>query len=263
MVEHCQGEFPPSIRVQIILPTYNEAENLAVLVEELQSLGLNLHMLIVDDNSKDGTQSIARELGERFGNVTLIARTGKFGLGSALKAGLIEALAADAEYIMTMDADCSHDPADVPRLLEAVRSGRADMVQGSRYIRGGGVCRWSVKRRWFSRAANFLYHLAAGGPREYTTNFRILSRRAASVVVDRARVCGYGFVPESTLLVMAAGLTVGEIPITFAGRLRGKSKLGMTEVIKGVTSFLVITLQYRLRIGRFSRRRSANLLVPD
>ena len=247
----------------VVLATYNEAENLAVLVESLEGLGEDLELFIVDDNSQDGTRAVAENLSAKFHNVNIINRPSKLGLGSALRTGLSAALATNARYAMTMDADCSHDPADVPRLLEAARSGRADVIQGSRYIPGGGVCRWSIKRRWFSRTANFLYHLAAGGPHEYTTNFRILSRRAASVVVDRARGCGYDFVPESTLLVMAAGLTVEEVPITFTGRLRGESKLGMTEVIKGVTSFLVIALQYRLQLGRFSRSRSANLPAPD
>jgi len=247
----------------VVLATYNEAENLAVLVESLEGLGEDLELFIVDDNSNDGTREVAEYLSAKFHNLNIINRPRKLGLGSALRTGLSAALATDARYAMTMDADCSHDPADVPRLLVAVRDGRADMVQGSRYIRGGGVCRWSVKRRWFSRTANFLYHLAAGGPHEYTTNFRILSRRAASVVVGRTRRSGYDFMPESTLLVMSAGLTVWEIPITFAGRLQGASKLGVTEVIRGVTSFLAVTLQYRLQIGRFSRSRPADLPARD
>ncbi len=242
----------------IVVPTYNEAENLALLVQELEQLGLDLHVFVVDDNSPDGTQQVARELSGNFGNVTLISRPGKLGLGSALRAGLKEALATDPPYLMTMDADCSHDPRDVPRLLDEIRAGDADLVQGSRYIDGGGVRGMSLIRRASSRMANLFYHWCAGAPHESTTNFRVFSRRAASVVAERAKGRQSEFVPEAVLLVLAAGMGVAEVPILFTNRARGSSKAGPIQVLNGITSLFSTSLQYRLRLGRFSRLPTAD-----
>lgn len=237
----------------IVLATYNEASNLPRLVGALEGLGLELHLLVIDDSSPDGTQQVAQELSAAFGNVTVIGRPGKLGLGSALRDGLRAALATDARYIMTMDADYSHDPLDVPRLLDAMRSSGADLVQGSRYITGGGVRGWGPGRQLLSRAANLLYQWCAGAPHESTNNFRIFSRRAASVVVARAKGRDYEFVPEATLLVLAAGLRVQEVPIVFTDRTRGQSKLGLKQAMKAVVSFFSSSFQYRLGLGRFVR----------
>ena len=238
----------------VVLPTYNEAGNLALVVKELEGLGLDLHLLIVDDNSQDGTQQVAKELAEEFGNVTVIARPGKLGLGSALRVGLKEALASDARYLITMDADCSHDPRDVVRLLEVMRGGTVDLVQGSRYVDGGGVRQYALSRQLPSRIVNLMYHWCAGSPHESTTNFRVFTRRAASLVVDRAEGRDYEFVPEAVLLVLAAGLSVVEVPILFTGRLRGSSKLGTKQALRGIVSIFSASFQYRLRLGRFARR---------
>lgn len=238
----------------IILPTYNEAENLAVLVEQLEELGLDLDLLVVDDNSQDGTQQIARDLGEKFGNVTLIARPDKLGLGSALKTGLIEALATDASYVMTMDSDCSHEPKDVPRLLEEARREESDLVQASRYIKGGGVQGMAFFRRMPSRCVNLFYHLVAGAPQECTTNFRVFTRRAASLVVDRSKGQHFEFMPEVVFLVLAAGLKVEQVPIVFMPRHSGESKLGLKQATTGMVSVFSNTLLYRLRLGRYRRR---------
>jgi dolichol-phosphate mannosyltransferase len=241
----------------IVLPTYNEADNLAIVVRELEHLEEDLEVLVVDDNSQDGTQQVAQELSRAYGNVTVIARPGKLGLGSALRLGLAEALETGARYVITMDADQSHDPRDVVRLLQAIRREAADMVQGSRYVEGGGTRRMAVGRRWSSRVVNLIYHWLAGAPRESTTNFRVFSRRAASLVAARAKGRDYEFVPEAMLLVLAAGLAVGEVPIVFTGRARGSSKLGLKQAVKGVASVFSASLQYRLRLGRFARPSSA------
>ena len=238
----------------VVLPTYNEADNLGLLVRELQGLGVDLHLLVVDGNSQDGTQQVARELSDTFGNVTVIGQPGKMGLGSALLVGLKEALATGAQYVITMDADCSHDPRDVPRLLEVMRGGTADLVQGSRYIDGGGVRGFALSRRFSSRVANLLYHWCAGAPHESTTNFRAFTRRAASLVVARARGRDFEFMPEAVLLVLAAGLRVEEVPILFTGRVRGNSKLGTKQAVRGIASIFSASLQYRLHLGRFARR---------
>ena len=239
----------------VILATYNEAENLTQLVEALEGLGEDLQLVVVDDDSPDGTGLIAQELSSRFGNITVIDRQSKLGLGSALQAGLAEALEAGALYILTMDADLSHDPADVPRLLSTIKSGGSDMVQGSRYAPGGGVRGWNRKRRLLSRAANLVYQWGAGTPHESTTNFRVFSRRAASAVLSRANGNGYEFMPESTLLVLASGLKIQEVPIMFTNRRLGLSKLDKRQVLKGIAFSFSSILRYRLRLGRFSRQR--------
>ena len=238
----------------VVLPTYNEAENLTVLVRELEQLGVDLHVFVVDGNSPDGTQQVAERLRDIFGNVSVIAQPGKMGLGSALRAGLTEALASDARYIITMDADCSHSPQDVPRFLNEIRGGTADLIQGSRYIAGGRVQGMAYARRVFSKVANLFYHWCAGGPHESTTNFRVFSRRAAALVVARAKGRHFEFVPEAVLLVLAAGMKVDEIPIVFTGRVRGRSKVGAKQVTNGFTSLFSASILYRLRLGRFSRK---------
>ena len=167
----------------VVLATYNEADNLGRLVEALESLEIDLQLVVVDDNSPDGTGLIAQQLSMRFGNITVVNRPAKLGLGSALQSGIAAALNAGAQYVITMDADHSHDPADVPRLLAAIKTGSADMVQGSRYAPGGGVEGWNGKRRLLSRTANLVYHWGAGTPHECTTNFRVFSRWAASAVL--------------------------------------------------------------------------------
>lgn len=256
----------PMPQLAIVLPTYNEAENLGPLVRELESLGLDFQLLIVDDNSRDGTRELARDLSEAYRNITLIERPGKSGLGSALRAGLAAALATDAQYVVTMDADRSHDPQDVPRLMarfkpglkpgliEGMADASPDLVQASRYIAGGGITGMPSFRRLSSRLANLIYHWCAGGPKECTNNFRVYSRRAAGVVVERSKGEDYEFVPEAMLLVLAAGMRVAEVPTTFNERVRGSSKLGAKQAIRGIASLLSASIQYKLATGRFSRQ---------
>ncbi len=241
----------------VVLPTYNEAENLAQVVGGLEGLGLDLQLLVVDDNSQDGTQEVARELAETFGNLTVIARPSRLGLGSALRRGLKEAMNEGASYVATMDADGSHDPRDLPRLLDVMRGGTVDLVQGSRYVDGGGVRNYALPRRLASRMVNLLYHWCAGSPRECTTNFRVFTRRAASLVVDRAKGKDFEFVPEAALLVLASGLKVCEAPILFTGRTRGRSKMGTKQALRGTASMFTASFQFRFGLGRFSRRRPA------
>ena len=186
-------------QLAIVLPTYNEAENLGPLVRELESLGLDFQLLIVDDNSRDGTRELAGELSEAYKNITVIERPGKSGLGSALRAGLAAALATDAQYVVTMDADRSHDPREIPRLMAGLMKRKAnaspDLAQGSRYIAGGGITGMRAFRRISSRLANLIYHWCAGGPKECTNNFRVYSRRAAGVVGERSKGGHTEFMP--------------------------------------------------------------------
>lgn len=247
----------------VVLPTYNEAENLSSVVQELEGLGVDLHLLVVDDNSQDGTQEVAKKLSETFGNITVIGRPSKLGLGSALRAGLKEALATGARYVMTMDADGSHDPGDVLRLLAVIRDGGADLVQGSRYVDGGGVYGLSLTRRLGSRVVNLMYHWCAGAPHESTTNFRFFNQSTASMVINRAKGRDFEFMPEAMLLVLAAGLRVDEVPIQFTGRLRGSSKLGPKHALRGIAFIFSASILYRLHLGRFARHSTDDSGPPE
>ena len=242
----------------VVLPTYNEVENLPGLIRDLQSLGLDLQVLVVDGNSQDGTQRAAQELCHNYRNVRLINGPQKVGLGSALRHGLSEALATGATYLATMDADGSHHPQDLPRLLQEIRAVDRQppigLVQGSRFVAGGGIKDMGLVREVSSRVVNLLYRWCTGGPHETTTNFRVFSRPAASLVVSRAKGWHFEFVPEASLLVRASGLRVVEVPILFTGRLRGRSKLGAKQAVRGLVYLLVTCFLFRLRLGRFSRR---------
>ena len=246
-------------KLGIVLATYNEAGNLPVLVEALEEHlpSTDFRVFVVDDNSPDGTSDVARRLASRCGNISLITRPGKLGLGSALRDGMSAALADGCAYILTMDADLSHDPQDVPRLLELAESGGADLVQGSRYVAGGGTVNWGLGPRLRSRVANLLCRWLLGSPHESTTNFRIYNLRSAHLAVEESRARDFEFQPECVLIAMRHGLRIVEAPITFTARAEGKSKLGMAQNVRWLLFFLQAFLSYRLGLGRFSRA------VPD
>ena len=242
-------------KLGIVLATYNEANNLPVLVESLEELltSADFRVFVVDDNSPDGTSDVARRLAFRYGNISLITRPGKLGLGSALRDGMSAALSEGCAYVLTMDADLSHDPQDVPRLLELAKSGRADLVQGSRYVAGGDTVGWGLGPRLRSRVANLLCRWFLGSPHESTTNFRVYNSLSAHLAVEESRARDFEFQPECVLIAMRHGLRIVEAPITFAARMEGKSKLGMAQNVRWLLFFLRAFFSYRLGIGRFSR----------
>ena len=239
----------------VVLATYNEADNLPRLIEALEGLDLpfDLRIFVVDDSSPDGTSRIADELASEYGNVSLITRPGKLGLGSAFRDGMREAIEAGCTHIVTMDADLSHDPRDVPTLLAAVEDAQADLAQGSRYVPGGGTVGWPWRRRLQSRIANLSYQWLLGCPRESTTSFRVHTRRSAQLVVHESRARDFEFQPECVLLAMSHGLRIVEVPIIFAGRSAGESKLDLSHNVKWLLFLLWALFAFRLRIGRFSR----------
>ena len=242
----------------VVLATYNEADNLPSLVERLEGLAEDFHIYVVDDNSPDGTTAVAEELAGRYGNISVVTRRGKQGLGSALRTGIRAALKGGCRYVITMDADLSHVPEEVPRLLEAVASGEADMVQGSRYVEGGSTMGYRWNRRVVSRVANLAYHYLLGTPAEVTTSFRVYSRRSAEVVATYCRSDGFAFQPEAPLMLMNHALIIREVPITFVHRVAGKSKLDILQAISGLLFFIKALFIYRLKLGRFSRRSLAD-----
>ncbi len=239
----------------IVIPTYNEAENIKTLIEQLEALEGDYGIIIVDDNSPDGTAVIVEEMGQRWDNIEVHRRSGKLGIGSAIREGMGKALAhTDCQHIVTMDADMSHNPKDIPRLLDAIQAGEAGMVQGSRYIKGGGIIGWGFLRKLQSRVANLLCGLLFGLPSEVTTYFRAYTKESAQVVVDEALADKYEFAVRSAIAVKDHGLQIAEVPIVFTNRTIGKSKLKPSDVLVwfAVLLRMFLTRQvHRLESGRF------------
>jgi dolichol-phosphate mannosyltransferase len=222
----------------LVLPTYNEAENIGPLVRaalpQLASTGMAHRILIVDDNSPDGTGTIADGLAAELDAVQVLHRERKEGLGRAYLAGFATALAAGATHVLEMDSDFSHDPADLPRLLAAADA--ADLVLGSRYVPGGGVTEWGLLRRVLSRGGSTYARLVLGVPvRDLTGGFKCFNRRVLEGVdLDGIRADGYGFQIELTYRAVQAGFTVAEVPIRFRERRVGTSKMTARIALEAV-----------------------------
>ena len=222
----------------LILPTYNEAENIEPLVRavlpQLESTGLEHTVLIVDDNSPDGTGEIADRLAAETERVRVLHRPHKEGLGRAYLAGFEVALAEGAELILEMDSDFSHDPADLPRLIAA--TGAADLVLGSRYVPGGGVLDWGIVRRALSRGGSAYARLLLGVPvRDLTGGFKCFHRRVLETIdLKGVHADGYGFQIELTYRAVRAGFTITEVPITFRERRVGTSKMTARIALEAV-----------------------------
>ena len=232
----------------IVLPTYNEAGNLPKLIKELESILAKdeLRIVIVDDNSPDGTSELAERLNTQYGNIVVHSRPGKLGIGSAILDGMKIALSfSDTQFIVTMDADFSHDPKDIPRLLHEAK--KVDLVQASRYISGGKIIGWSRFRRLESFVANTLCNLLLRTHiREHTTFFRVYSRRCTAVVVKTARTKKFEFAVESILISRDHNFTIKEVPITFIERAYGKSKLKISD---GFWWFFFLAKTFLLRLA--------------
>jgi dolichol-phosphate mannosyltransferase len=238
-------------RATVCLPTYNERENLEPMVAALlERLGPDDRVLVIDDNSPDGTGEIADRLAAEQPRVAVLHRSAKEGLGPAYLAGFRRALADGAELVLEMDCDFSHDPGDVPRLIAAARD--ADLVLGSRYAPGGQIENWGPVRRFVSRAGSLYAQVLLAAPvRDLTGGFKcyrrgVLERIDLSAVSSR----GYAFQIETTYRALRAGFRVVEVPITFAERKAGTSKMSpaiATEAIWRVPSLRALALLGRLR----------------
>lgn len=206
-----------------IIPTYNEVENLANVTARVASHGV--HVLVVDDGSPDGTGELADELATDPG-VDVVHRAAKAGLGPAYAAGFAWGLEKGFSIMCEMDADLSHNPDDLPRLIAAVRDG-ADVVIGSRYVAGGGVVNWPLRRRILSRGGNLYARLFLGTPiRDMTGGYRAFSADAVRRLEPaRCKASGYAFQIEMAWKAVALGLRVDEVPIVFTDRVRGQSKM--------------------------------------
>ena len=240
------------MRVTLVLPTYNEAENLPRIVAALRALDPRPHILVVDDGSPDGTGRLADELARGREDLTVIHRTGPRGFGEALTAGFRAAFDSGAEVLVTMDADFSHDPADVPRLLAALEGDAADLVIGSRYTEGGRIRDWPLHRRLLSTVANaFVGILFALPARDCTSGFRVYRRQVlAEVPWDALHSTGYSFLVEVLYWALHAGARLREVPICFAERRLGQSKMGLREIVWGARNLLRLRLELLLRRDR-------------
>lgn len=220
-------------RVTVILPTFNEKENLARISAAIVAHGYRL--LIVDDDSPDGTGEIADGLARQEGRISVLHRSRREGLGPAYAAGFDRALEADAEVLIEMGADFSHDPADLPRLVEQVTLG-ADLVIGSRYVPGGSTPEWPFARRMVSRLGNLYARLMLGTPvRDMTAGFRAFSKDALQrLPYHDARASGYGFQVEMAWRAHQQGMTIREVPVIFRDRVQGTSKMGVGIVAEAM-----------------------------
>jgi len=234
------------MRATVCLPTYNERENLPRMIEALRPvLRDGDRVLVIDDNSPDGTGEVADELAAAHPFVAVLHRPHKEGLGRAYIAGFERALAEGAELLLEMDCDFSHDPADVPRLIEAAENG-ADLVLGSRYVPGGGTRNWGLARRLISRGGSVYTGLFLHmGVKDPTGGFKCFRRQVLEQLdLDSVTPRGYAFQIEMTYRAKQAGFKVVEIPITFVDRVVGQSKMSRSVVLEAIWRVPL------LRVGR-------------
>ena len=224
----------PELSALVVVPTYNEIENLETLLAGLHAAAPHVHVLIVDDNSPDGTGARADAVAAVDGRVHVLHRAGKEGLGRAYVAGLSWGLAHGYDRILQMDADLSHDPAAVPSLLRASES--ADLVLGSRYVSGGGTENWGLMRRLLSRGGSLYAKTILGlSQNDLTGGFKCW-RRETLLAIDlpTVRSDGYSFQIETTYRAVLKGFSVAEVPIRFVDRVDGVSKMSKRIVFEAV-----------------------------
>ncbi len=235
-------------KVTVVMPTYNEADNLPAMVAELLALDIDgLEIIIVDDNSPDGTGHVADRLARCYPEqVHVIHRPGKLGLGSAYRQGFSLALRNGAGYIIEMDADFSHSPTYIPEMLQKARE--YDVIVGSRYVPGGAVDdRWGLWRRFLSWFGNAYARTAIGlRVRDTTAGFKVFRREVLeSIDLNRIRSEGYAFQIEMAYACQQAGYRVCEIPIYFEDRVIGRSKMDLCSVLEAIWRAWQIRLRYR------------------
>ena len=236
------------MRTTVCLPTYNERANVERMVRALGEHGVRV--LVIDDNSPDGTGSVADALAAELPYVDVLHRPRKQGLGPAYLAGFHRALADGAELVFEMDCDFSHDPADVPRMIEAARD--ADLVLGSRYVAGGSIGNWGLVRRAVSAGGSLYARLLLGvGIRDLTGGFKCYRRRVLETIdLDAIRTRGYAFQIETGYRAVRAGFRVMEVPITFVDREAGRSKMSRAIIAEAALAVPALRLAALRRRGR-------------
>jgi dolichol-phosphate mannosyltransferase len=232
------------MRACVVLPTLNEAENLAAIVGRVRETAPAVEVLIVDDESTDGTPAIADDLARADPAVRVRHRTGKKGYGESLTEGFRAALDTGADVVGSMDCDFSHDPAAVPSLLSAISE--ADLVIGSRYVAGGAIRNWGLYRTGLSATANaFVRALFAVPVRDCTSGFRFYRRAVLDTIPwGRLHSTGYSFLVEVLYwATLPPERRVREVPITYVDRARGKSKMGARQIVSGAANLVKLRLE--------------------
>ena len=253
------------MRTLVVLPTFNEAHNIAEILQRVRIAVPSADILVVDDASPDGTAAIARTSGVNLGGIDVLERGGKLGLGSAYRDGFAEGLRRGYDVLVEMDSDLSHDPAALPWLLGAIDDG-ADLTVGSRYVPGGSIPNWSVLRRALSRWGNRYARWVLGLPlADATSGFR--AYRAATLAkldLDSVRSDGYGFQIEMAYRIAVLGGGIVEIPIRFVDRTRGVSKMSLRIVIEALVRVTWWAVRDRLRVsGRRRPRPTPTRAMPS
>lgn len=236
------------MKAVVVIPTYNERDNILKLAELVLAQDPRVHLLVVDDNSPDGTGALVDDLAKRNPRVTIIHRSGKLGLGSAYREGFKQALADGADFIIEMDADFSHDPAVVPQFIEKMKE--YDLVIGSRYLNGVSVVNWPLRRLMLSYFASVYTRLITGlRVSDCTSGFKCFKREVIeSINLERIKSDGYSFQIEMNYRCMERGFRIGEVPIIFIDRHSGTSKMSKKIVREAVI------MVWKLKLGSLCRQ---------
>lgn len=242
------------MRPIVVLPTYNERENIVPFLRAVRAVSDDLEVLVVDDASPDGTARLARSLDEELGGIRVLDRTGKEGLGSAYRAGFAQVLAEGYDVVISMDADLSHDPAVIPEMLRLLDEG-ADAVIGSRYVTGGGTTDWPVRRQLLSKWGNAYTRVLLGLPTsDCTSGFRAYRSTALAAIEPATTGAeGYAFLTELVRRLSRLGCRVVETPIIFRDRTMGQSKMSGRIIVESM--LLVSRWGVQDRLQRLRRRR--------
>lgn len=235
-----------SQKTLVIVPTYNEGNNISRLIDQVMSLDESVHLLVIDDGSPDGTADIVKEKQQRLdARLHLIERSGKLGLGTAYVRGFKYALDHDYEFICEMDADFSHDPEDLPTLIETVKTGEADVAVGSRYANGISIINWPLSRLILSYSANLYARYITGLPIfDTTAGFKCIHRKVLEgISVDKIRSNGYAFQIELHYRAWKAGFDLKEVAIIFREREEGVSKMSKAIVWEAIWRVWTLKLQ--------------------
>jgi dolichol-phosphate mannosyltransferase len=243
--------------VLVVIPTYNEIDNLAQLTRRTLSANADVDILVVDDNSPDGTGRLADELSQASDRISVLHRPGKSGIGNAYRAGFEWGLRAGYDFLVEMDGDGSHRPEQLPALLDGAHT--ADLVLGSRWVAGGGAPNWAIRRQLLSRAGSFYARVALALPfRDVTGGYRVFRASGLNALgYQTVEAQGYCFQIEMLWRARRAGLTIVEVPIDFAERLSGSSKMSLAIVVEAISRVTLWGLgDLPRRLGRSGRPRT-------
>eukprot|EP00003_Mantamonas_plastica_P033063 TRINITY_DN928_c2_g1_i1.p1 TRINITY_DN928_c2_g1~~TRINITY_DN928_c2_g1_i1.p1 ORF type:complete len:245 (-),score=64.05 TRINITY_DN928_c2_g1_i1:55-789(-) len=234
--------FAPKDKFSLLLPTYNERENLPIMVflinEQFEAMDEEYEILVIDDGSPDGTQDVARELQDIYGDdkVVLHCREGKQGLGSAYKFGLEH---CTGNFVIILDADMSHHPKFIKQFIAKQRKGDCDIVSGTRYMANGGVFGWNFMRKLTSKVANVIaQELLAPKASDLTGSFRLYKKSVLDSIISQVGSLGYSFQMEVIVRAGKSGFSIEEVPISFVDRVYGESKIDSGEIVKYLEALL-------------------------